>query len=228
MSALALVVGLAATVPLRAQESRPAEPDPQRFAAEIERFAESDARNSVPEHAVLFVGSSSIRLWPTHESFPALAVINRGFGGSHVTDVTYFFDRVVKPYRPRVIVFYAGDNDIASGRVPAAVRDDFAAFLRRVRSEWPRTPVVFLAIKPSPARWEHWPRMQAANELIRGLAADDPHLHVVDTATPLLDTGGQPRAECYLPDRLHLNAEGYRRWTEALRPKLQALLAIGP
>ena len=102
--------------PVGAGEGPPADPDPNRFAAEIKAFAEWDSRNAVPADPVLFVGSSSIRLWRTHESFPDLPVVNRGFGGSQVSDLLHFADRVVFPYKPSVIVFYAGDNDLAAGK----------------------------------------------------------------------------------------------------------------
>jgi len=111
--AVLLLVNSAATW---AESPAVANPDPARFAAEIERFAASDRQHAVPADGVLFVGSSSIRMWPTAESFPGLPVINRGFGGSHVSDVNHFAERVVLKYSPRVIVFYAGDNDVAAGK----------------------------------------------------------------------------------------------------------------
>jgi lysophospholipase L1-like esterase len=219
---LAQNVGPTAPVPSTSApaSARTTPPDPARFADEIKRFTEWDARNSFPAGAVLFVGSSSIRLWPTHASFPALPVINRGFGGAHVTDVTHYFDRVVAPYRARAIVFYAGDNDIAAGRTPEDVRDDFAAFLARVRAAAPTVPVLFLSIKPSLARWPHWPAMQAANALIRRVAASDPRLEYVDLATPLLGPDRLPAAEYYVADGLHLSDAGYQIWTETLAPVL--------
>ena len=158
-----VVLGLAAlgvgTVWAVGPDSRPTTRDPARFADEISRFAEWDRKNSFPKDAILFVGSSSIRMWPTRESFPRWPVINRGFGGSHICDVNHYFKQVVEPYRAKVIVFYAGDNDIADGATPEQVRDDFAAFVRLVRAGQRETPIVFLSIKPSPSRWAHWPQM---------------------------------------------------------------------
>jgi lysophospholipase L1-like esterase len=195
-----------------------------RFAEEIRRFAEWDRRNSFPKDAVLFVGSSSIRMWATRESFTQWPIINRGFGGSTVAEVNQAFDQVVLPYRAKVIVLYAGDNDIASGITPEQVRDDFAAFVRQVRQAQPDTPVVFLSIKPSASRWARWPAMQEANALIRTLCASQPHLTYVDVATPLLGDDGQPRAELFLPDRLHLSAAGYAEWTRIVTPIVEKLL----
>jgi lysophospholipase L1-like esterase len=205
-------------------ETRPVPPGPARFADEIAGFAEWDRKNAWPQDAILFVGSSSIRLWATRASFPLWPVINRGFGGSRIAEVQQCFPRVVEPYGAKVIVFYAGDNDITDGLTPAQVRDDFAAFVQTVRARQPRTPIVFLSIKPSKARWEHWPQMQAANALIRELAEKDATLTYVDVGGPLLGTDGQPRAELYRADQLHLSDAGYAIWTRTLTPVLQKLL----
>ncbi len=207
------------------QDSRPTTPDPARFADEIGRLVEWDRKNSFPKDAILFVGSSSIRAWSTHESFPQWPVINRGFGGSHIRDVNHYFKQVVEPYRAKVIVFYAGDNDIAAGVTPEQVRDDFAAFVRLVRAAQPETPIVFLSIKPSQSRWEYWARTQEANALIRALAEKDGTLTYVDAGTPLLGAGGEPRAELYKDDRLHLNDAGYAVWTRALTSVLEKLIS---
>jgi lysophospholipase L1-like esterase len=217
----ALVAGAAWAV---GPDSRPTTPDPARFADEIGRFVEWDRRNAWPRDAILFVGSSSIRMWATRESFPQWPVINRGFGGSHIRDINHYFKQVVEPYRARVIVFYAGDNDIAAGVAPEQARDDFAAFVRLVRAAQPETPIVFLSIKPSKDRWAYWPRMQEANALIRALAEQDGTLTCVDVGTPLLGAGGEPRPELYKSDKLHLNDAGYEVWTRTLTPVLEKLL----
>jgi len=198
---------------------------PKPFADEIRRFTEWDRKNSFPKDAVLFVGSSSARMWPTHESFPQWPVINRAFGGSKVAEVNHYFDQVVAPYHARVIVLYCGDNDVASGVTPEQVRDDFVAFVKRVRLTQPDTPIIYLSIKASGSRMKFWPAAQAANKLVREVCAAQPHLTFVDVATPLLGDNGQPRDELFLPDRLHLNEAGYAVWTRILTPVLEPLLA---
>lgn len=195
-------------------------PDPARFESEIAAFEAYDRQNSFPQGAVLFVGSSSIRMWPTAESFPDLAIINRGFGGSHASDAIHFADRIVLKYAPRTIVFYAGDNDTAGGKPPAQIAADFRKFAALVHAKLPQTRIIFLPIKPSLARWKMWPEMQAANTLVKDFAATDPHITVVDTATPLLGADGEPRRELYLDDGLHLNAAGYAVWTALLRDRI--------
>lgn len=202
----------------------PADPDPNRFATETEAFQDLDSKNSVPADPVLFLGSSSIRMWRTHDSFPNLPVINRGFGGSHICDVIYFADRVLLPYKPRVIVFYAGDNDIAAGKSARRVLDDYRRLVDLVHQRLPATKIIFLAIKPSTQRWSFWPETKRANELIRAFSQADKRLLFADAATPLLRPDGSPDDSLFLNDKLHLNPQGYELWTRALAPLLQQVL----
>jgi lysophospholipase L1-like esterase len=196
------------------------DPDPARFESEIAAFEAWDRQNSFPPDAVLFVGSSSIRFWPTAESFPGVAVINRGFGGSHASDVVHFAGRIVFKYKPQTIVFYAGDNDIADGKSPQQVADDFGKFATLVHERLPAARIIYLPIKPSPSRWQKWPQAKEVNELVAAFIADKPWVKYVDTATPLLGTDGQPKPELYRDDCLHLNDDGYKLWNEVLLPVL--------
>lgn len=198
------------------------DPNPARFAAEIEVFADWDSKNAFPHEAILFVGSSSIRMWPTAESFPNLPVINRGFGGAHISDVNHYVDQVVLKYRPRVVAFYCGDNDIADGKSPEQVLADFKQFVANVQESLPKTRIIYLPIKPSLARWDKWSRMEEANALVERLAENDKRLSYVDTATPMLGPDGRPRKELFLADGLHMNAAGYRLWSGILRTQLES------
>jgi hypothetical protein len=197
-----------------------ADPDPGRFLSEIEAFEAGDLLDVVPRNAVLFVGSSSIRLWPTAVYFPDLPVVNRGFGGSHISDVNFFFDRVVSKYAPRAIVFYAGDNDIADGKSAERVLGDYQAFVGRVHAQAPTTEIFFVSIKPSLARWTLWPEMRRANELVAGYSATSPHVHMIDVAASMLGIDGKPRTELFLEDGLHLNRAGYDLWAQHTRVRL--------
>lgn len=196
------------------------DPDPSRFTAEIDSFVAWDSKNAFPGDALLFVGSSSIRLWPTAEAFPGLPIINRGFGGSEISDVIHFYDRVIKPYAPLRIFLYAGDNDIAGGKSAQQVFDDYRQLVALVHADFPRTHIVFISIKPSTDRWSMWPVMAEANRLIDAYSQANALLEYADLATPLLDGVGNPR-DVYVVDGLHLNEEGYRLWQEALAPYLQ-------
>jgi lysophospholipase L1-like esterase len=214
---------------LAAETNDAADPDPARFEPEIAAFEAWDRQNSFPREAVLFVGSSSIRMWPTAESFPDFPVVNRGFGGSHISDVNYFAERIVLKYSPRLIVFYAGDNDVEAGKSPQQVFDDFQDFAELVNNNLPKTRIVYLPIKPSIARWRKWSQIQAVNSSVAKLAQSDERIIYVDTATPMLGGDGKPRAELFLDDGLHLNAKGYNEWSDKLGPLLrQAMNPMAP
>ena len=209
----AVFVGLASTV----QEPVPG---PERFADSIERFETWDGKNTFPKDAILFVGSSSIRLWATAEAFPGKPVINRGFGGSELSDVIYYFDRVIRPYSPSLIILYGGDNDIANGKSAEQVFADYRELVGLIRSHLPDAELVFISIKPSTSRWEYWPVMVEANRLVREFAEEHRNLGFADLATPLLRKDGQPK-NVYRADGLHLNKKGYELWREALAPFLE-------
>ena len=187
---------------------------------DMQAFAASDAASPPPKGAVLFLGSSSIRLWDTLASdFPGISVINRGFGGSEIRDSTWYAGRIVVPYAPRQVVLYAGDNDLSSGRSPAQLRDDFRAFVQRVRRDLPKAKIAYVSNKPSPSRAHLLDLQRQANALI---AADAAGLQVdfIDIFSPMLDAQGQPREELFLQDRLHMNPAGYALWKQALLPYL--------
>jgi len=202
-------------------------PDPNRFAKEIASFAEWDSKNAIPAHPILFVGSSSIRMWKTHESFPQWPVVNRGFGGSHISDVVHFSDRIVVPYAPKLIVFYAGDNDVGGGKSASRVLCDYKRFVELVQAKLPDTAIVFIGIKPSGKRWALWPEMNKANNLIKAFSEKSGRLFFADLGTPLLAADGKPDDSLFRDDRLHLNPKGYHIWTETLTPIIEEALQSG-
>ena len=202
-----------------------ADPDPFRYDADIAAFTTWDRKNSTPDGAVLFVGSSSIRFWPTAVYFSNRKVVNRGFGGAHISDVNHFVQETVFSHDPSVVVFYAGDNDVWAGKREAQILDDFVEFVSAVQAESTNTPIVFVSLKPSPSRWSVWAEMQAANQTIRSLVDGDPFLHYADVATPMIGNDGVPIPGLFLDDGLHLNAEGYGVWTDVVKTVL--LAAIG-
>lgn len=196
-------------------------PPHARWEKDIAAFEAVDRTNPPPPGAVVFVGSSSIRLWKTApEQFPRHRIINRGFGGSHLSDAVAFAERIVIPYRPKLVVLYAGDNDIAGGKTPERVLADFQAFVAKLRLALPETHIAYLAIKPSSSRLKLLEKHKATNELIREFIAHDRKLVYVDTWTPILGTDGKPRDEFFQKDLLHLNAEGYKQWAGVVGPVL--------
>jgi lysophospholipase L1-like esterase len=191
------------------------------WQSEIDALTTNDRARPPPRHGVLFVGSSSIRMWTTLAAdFPGVPVINRGFGGSMIPDSTNNAGRLVIACRPNLVVLYAGDNDIEGGHAPAQVIADFKAFVARLRHDLPRVEIAFVSIKPSVARAALWPRMREANAGIAGWAHAQRGIHYVDIASKMLDANGSARPELFLADGLHMNREGYAIWVEALQPLL--------
>jgi len=194
---------------------------PETWEAEIDALTANDATQPPAPGGVVFVGSSSIRLWTTlAEDFPGVTVINRGFGGSELADSLFYFDRIVAPYRPRVVVLYAGDNDINAGKSAETVLGDFLEFRARLRAALPDTRLVFLAIKESPARAEKRSEMRRANHMIAGACWRDPLCRFADVASTLMAPDGSFRTELFEADNLHINRAGYVAWTAVLAPLL--------
>ncbi len=199
------------------------DPDPARWDAEIGAFARADA---VPDRPIVFVGSSSFRLWKTLAAdFPGLPVVNRGFGGSHLSDLNVWFERLVVPLRPSVVLVYEGDNDLASGKSPEQFLSDVRTFRDLMARHLPGVPVGFLAIKPSPSRERLLAVQAEANRQLRRICDEEETFHYLDIATPLLDASGRPDPLYFGRDRLHMNANGYRRWTEVIGGWLRTLPA---
>ena len=224
LAILALLLALAPSAGAtgaRAADPPPAEVSSPAWEQDIRRFAEADAGTPPPQGAVLFVGSSSIRLWDSlAEDFPGTAVVNRGFGGSEIRDSTWYADRIVVPYAPRTVVLYAGENDLASGRTPEQVRADFRAFVERVRRDLPDARIVFIAMKPSPSRAPLLESVRQANALVRDEASRWKDVAFVDVFTPMLGPDGQGRPELFGADRLHMNARGYALWRDIVAPAI--------
>jgi len=192
-----------------------------KWEKEIAAFEAQDKEKAPPQKAVVFVGSSSIRLWDLKKSFPDLEVINRGFGGSQIADSVHFADRLIVKHKPRLVVFYAGDNDIAAGKTPDRVAEDFKSLVEVIHKGLPKTKIVFIAIKPSPSRWALVDKQRKANALIEAFCKKDERLTYLDVATPILGNDGKPRQNLFQKDGLHLNAEGYKLWASLLEPLLK-------
>ena len=168
----------------------------------------------------MFVGSSSIRMWKLDKWFPDHKPINRGFGGSEVADSLYYADRLVIKHKPRIVAMYAGDNDIAKGKTPQRVFDDFTAFVKKVHGALPATKIVYIAIKPSISRWKLIEKIRAANALIADYAQAHLLVSFVDIDTPMIGDDGKPSKKLFLKDGLHLNEAGYELWSSLVRKHL--------
>jgi lysophospholipase L1-like esterase len=193
-----------------------------RWHDSFEAFAAADKLRAPVPGGVVFVGSSSIRLWDGLETAfqdPA-TIVKRGFGGSRLLDCARNVDRLVLPYKPRLVVVYAGDNDLAEGRSPEQVLQSFKTFTARVHSELPATRIAFISIKPSPERAHLLPQIREANTLVRDYVTTASGLDYIDIFSAMVDAAGHPRDELFLPDHLHLNSSGYAVWRQAIAPYL--------
>jgi lysophospholipase L1-like esterase len=199
----------------------PAPPlSPERFAPEIDHFAELDATLTPLACPYLFVGSSSIRFWRSLETDMApYPVINRGFGGSRISDVDFYFDRVVTPYHPRAIFFYAGENDLWAGESADAVVADFQRFLDLKTEKLGDTPVYFISLKPSKLRFAQLALQAEVNNRIKAMGEQRSDLRYVDVVPPMLDQGA-PK-DIFIGDGLHMTPDGYVLWTGVVRPVLE-------
>jgi lysophospholipase L1-like esterase len=201
----------------------PAPIDLDRLAPEITAFEASDRADMPPPCADLFVGSSSIRFWRTlKQDFPDRTVINRGFGGSTIAEVNHFFSRIVTPYRPRRIIFYAGENDLDRGVTPAAAYEDFRTFIRLKDKALGDTPVWYISAKPSKLRIGQLPAQTDLNNRIRALSDRRRDLAYIDVVGPMMTPDGVPR-DIFVADNLHMTPAGYAIWT----PVVEAALAAG-
>ncbi len=196
-----------------------------RFESKVAGFERLDRTNPPPRNPILFVGSSSIEKWPNLQAaFPGQPVLNRGVSSFKLEDLLHFFDRLILPYRPAVVIVYGGDNDLDAGLSIDATLALYREFLGRVDRAFPGTPVVLLAVKASPKRIRQLDLQVALNSRLAELAQSRPMTEWVDTFAPLVDTAGRPDPKWFLEDQLHLNTQAYALWNQSLRPVLARYL----
>jgi lysophospholipase L1-like esterase len=192
-----------------------------RFAREIEALSHRDLAPAAVQGSTLFVGSSSIRLWDVAHSFPSIVAVNRGFGGATTPDVLRYYPAVIARYRPASIVVYVGENDIAAGAAPRAVSADVLSLLGKLRADYPAARIVYLSMKPSPARWNLWNRMAQVNAAVQAQSLGR-SFDYLDVSSAIVAADGTPDRQYFGPDGLHMNATGYARWAVLVNAYLAA------
>jgi lysophospholipase L1-like esterase len=198
---------------------------PDRWKSAMDEFAQADVNLARDLNPVLFIGSSSLRLWPDLQAdFPGIPVLNRGFGGSQLSDVLYHFDQILSHHKPRAILLYEGDNDLASGKSTDEFMIDLNAFHHKVTERWPDIPVAFLAIKPSPSRAKLHSLQKQTNLAVKERCDSWNGWTFLDVATPLLIPDGTPDPLYFTKDRLHMNDNGYRVWRAIVQVWLDKVL----
>ncbi len=195
------------------------------FEADIQQFEAADAKNPPLQGGIVFVGSSSIVRWKTLSTdFPGYNVINRGFGGSQLSDSVRYANRIVIPYKPVMVVLFAGTNDIAGGKSGETVFEDYKHFVSEVQAALPKTVIAYISISPAPSRWSKLDEMKKANRLIAGYVATHQGLLFVNTFPEMLGKNGGPRPELFVQDQLHLSPLGYAIWVRAVKKILPPAL----
>lgn len=204
--------------------TKAADPRVTRWESDIRNLEALDKDLSAPDDAVLFLGSSSIRLWDTiAEDMAPLPVIRRGYGGARYRDLCHFVSRLIEAHRPRtIVVFVANDiTDSAESPSPDQVMVDVRATHAQIRHSHPEVPVFYVAVTPTQSRWEVWPTVRSLNALIEEMCRETPNTHFIVTADRFIDRDtGQPKPEFFRDDRLHLNQSGYKVWAEIISAAL--------
>jgi lysophospholipase L1-like esterase len=216
--ALVAAALVAAAGPATARQSGA---DSSRFESNVQAYEAADRTAPPPRDAILLAGDSQFYRWKTlAEDLPGYTVINRGIDSFQMSDLLYFVDRIVLPYRPRLIVLHVGGNDVHNGRTPEAILADFRAFVARVRAAMPSVPMAFSSITPGPGRWDEAPQRKRTNQVVKDYIATQPNLHFIDLWDAMLTPEGQPREDLWVADRIHPNQEGYRIRVRIMRPLL--------
>lgn len=195
----------------------------QPFANEIAAFKKQDSLSFPGTGKILFVGSSSFAFWKdVQQYFPEYSIINRGFGGSSLTDLIRYAPDVIFPYKPKQIVIYCGENDFAgdTSLYPSQVAQRFFDLFNLIRSRYKKVPIAYISMKPSPSRKHLMARFNVANVMIKNFLKKKRKTDYIDVYKAMLNENGQPKEEIFLADQLHMNAEGYKIWKKIIEPYL--------
>ena len=202
-------------------------PEVKAWESDIEKFEQLDVTKSYPSDAILFAGSSSIRLWSTiGKDMMPYNVIQRGYGGAKLSDFAVYADRIIYPHPCKAIVIFIG-NDISGNendKSPLEVSQLFRKTLYIIRRKFTDTPVFWISVTPTPSRWAVWPEIKEANEMIKEICDSHRNTYFIDTEKYFLNSSGLPRGELFIEDKLHLNDEGYRIWSGIIKNELNNVL----
>lgn len=194
------------------------------FYKDIQRFRSLDSADAPPKNSILFIGSSSFTIWKdVQEYFPEHRIINRGFGGSTLPDLIRYVEDIVYPYKPKQVVIYCGENDLAASDTVNAqtVAARFKTLFSLIRERYPKVPVLYISMKPSPSRERLMQKMDAGNWTIKEFLKQQKRSAYLDVYHLMLNADGRPREELFLKDMLHMNKNGYLIWQAALKPLLK-------
>ena len=193
------------------------------FWNEIQNFKRQDSISMPAKNQILFVGSSSFTKWTdVQDYFPIHKIINRGFGGSTLLDLIHYNQDVILKYQPKQIIIYCGENDFASSDSVSVqmLTQRFIKLFEIIRTEFKKTPIAYVSMKPSPRRLHLMKKYLAANEAIKIFLKEKPATAFIDVYPAMLNEDGSPIAEIFIKDNLHMNAQGYQIWQKIIEPFL--------
>ena len=190
---------------------------------EIQEFKKLDQQNGIPKKPILLVGSSSFTKWTdVNDYFPGKTIVNRAFGGSRLLDLNHYSDELLNPYKPKQILIYCGENDIAMDNPTAAeVFERFKTFFGKIRAKYPKVPIAYVSIKYSPSREQFWPIVTEVNQMIKSYLKNQKRTDYIDITKVMNDDNGKVRTDIFLEDMLHMKPEGYQLWAEVMAPYLR-------
>ncbi|MFT3949364.1 MAG: GDSL-type esterase/lipase family protein [Agriterribacter sp.] len=194
------------------------------FYNDIQKFRKQDSAQFPAKRSILFIGSSSFTMWKdVQDYFPGYTIINRGFGGSTLPDLIRYVNDIVVPYKPKQVVIYCGENDIASSDTITAetVAQRFVTLFETIRKIYPKVPIAFISMKPSPSRERFLPKLQSANQQIRDYITTQKRTAYIDVYPYMMRENGSPRKALFTEDMLHMNKNGYAIWQYAILPYLK-------
>ncbi|MFZ4724245.1 MAG: GDSL-type esterase/lipase family protein [Paludibacter sp.] len=194
---------------------------PKKYLKEFTRFIDEEKKGIDTTNLVVFIGSSTFTMWNNLQShFPTSNVLNRGFGGSKLTDVINYADQILYPYKPKQVVLYEGDNDLGSGIKPDDLLSDLKVFVRMTEIKLPGVPVVLLSVKYSPKRHKNKDKITEFNAKMKDYASTKPQLKYVDIAPITLNADGTYKRKLYMADTLHVNQACYNLYAQKIEPFL--------
>jgi hypothetical protein len=212
--------------PIRKYQSLP---EVKSWEKDIQKFEQLDKTETYPDDAVLFAGSSSIRLWSTlGKDMAPYRVIQRGFGGSKMSDLAVYANRIIGPHPCSAVVLFVA-NDITGSdkdKSPEEVAALFRNVLKTIRTTHPSTPVFFVAITPTSLRWKVWPEIQKTNTMIKKICDNQKNTYFIRTDFAFLNNDGKPDDKLFRDDKLHLNEKGYAIWTAIIKRELTKIIAF--
>jgi lysophospholipase L1-like esterase len=194
------------------------------FWQDIQNFKKLDQETAPKKDAILLIGSSSFTKWTDVANyFPDKTIINRGFGGSRLTDLNFYANDLLNPYQPKQIIVYCGENDFADNHQLKAevVADRFKTFYKKIRQKFPNIEVDYISIKYSPSREKLWPQMKEANKKIAAFMKKEPNAEFIDITKVMQDSNGKVRKDLFVEDMLHMTPEGYQLWTSVMNPYMK-------